>query len=398
VFKSDYQQLTWGRVLGPSEDLQLQAYRNNFSAPDVADIGIGIVDYSLQSERLDIELQHRLRFDEDWRLSWGAGARRDTVAGGVLDTSDDLRRDQVRAFGNLEWRAASNLVINGGLMAEHYSDLGDYLSPRIAANWLLDEQQTLRASAARAYRIPTALERRGEVEIQTPIFDIPVLLGETDLDAVRVNSFELGYLRELPRWDGLLDIRLFHFDHDPVIDDVDDENGTLTQLDDVRRFIEAGDFHVSGVEVQLALRPREGSRVHLAYAYADAGGSRLETINWFDPADGIPKPNDDKVPRHTLTLMASQALADDWTLSGTYHYVSDMTWMGEGEAVERLKRLDAKLAKRFRSPDGDWVLSLNVQNLLDDGHYEFEPPDPTVPLPGNRAERRVLLQAEYFLR
>jgi len=398
VFKSDYQQLTWGRVLGPSEDLQLQAYRNNFSAPDVADIGIGIVDYSLQSERLDIELQHRLRFDEDWRLSWGAGARRDTVAGGVLDTSDDLRRDQVRAFGNLEWRAASNLVINGGLMAEHYSDLGDYLSPRIAANWLLDEQQTLRASAARAYRIPTALERRGEVEIQTPIFDIPVLLGETDLDAVRVNSFELGYLRELPRWDGLLDIRLFHFDHDPVIDDVDDENGTLTQLDDVRRFIEAGDFQVSGVEVQLALRPREGSRVHLAYAYADAGGSRLETINWFDPADGIPKPNDDKVPRHTLTLMASQALADDWTLSGTYHYVSDMTWMGEGEAVERLKRLDAKLAKRFRSPDGDWVLSLNVQNLLDDGHYEFEPPDPTVPLPGNRAERRVLLQAEYFLR
>ncbi len=397
VFKSDYQQLTWNRMLDAGEDLQLQVYRTNFRSPDVADVGIGIVDYSLSSERLDIELQHRWQPAEHWRLSWGAGTRRDTVSGGIYDTDDDLQRDQLRAFGNLEWRAAPDVVINGGLMAEHYDDVGDYFSPRLAANWLLDRHQTIRASAARAYRIPTFLERRGGVEVQTPGGNIPVLLGETGLDAVRVNSLELAYLRELPAWDGLLDVRLFHFDHDPVIDDVDDERNTPAS-DDFRRFIEAGDFDVNGVEVQLSLRPSPGSLLHLAYAYADAGGSRLETVNEVDPADGIPKPNDDKVPRHTLTVLASQALANDWTISGSWSYVSDMTYMGEGEAVDRLSRVDAKLAKRLRSPGGDWVWSLNVQNLFDDDHYEFEPPDPTVPLPGNRAERRIFLELRYLLR
>lgn len=48
--------------------------------------------------------------------------------------------------------------------------------------------------------------------------------------------------------------------------------------------------------------------------------------------------------------------------------------------------------------EDDWVLSLNVQNLFDDDHFEFEPADPTVPLPGNRAERRVQFQVEYLLR
>ncbi|MCB1772641.1 MAG: TonB-dependent receptor [Gammaproteobacteria bacterium] len=397
VFKSDYQQFNWRRMLDSEEDIQLQLYRNNFRSPDVANIGVGIVDYSLQSERLDVELQHRWKPAEDWRMSWGAGTRRDTVSGGIFDTTDDMRRDQVRAFSNLEWRATDDLLINGGLMAEHYNDVGDYFSPRLAANWQFDPHQTIRASVARAYRVATFVERRGDVRVQTPFGNIPVVFGDSRLEAVQVDSVELAYLRELPVWDGTLDVRLFHIEHDPVIDDVDDENNTPAN-DDVRRFIEAGEFDVNGVEIQLRLRPRQGSLVHLAYAYADAGGGRLETINWVDPADGIPHPNDDKVPNHTLTVMAAQSLGNGWTLSGTYSYVSAMTWMGEGEAVKRLSRLDAKLAKRVRSANGDWRFSLNAQNLFDDAHYEFEPADPTIPLPGNRAERRVMFQVEYFLR
>ena len=396
VFKSDYQQFTWNRKLENEEDIQLQVYRNNFRSPDVADIGFGIVDYSLASERLDLELQHRWQPASDWRMSWGGGARRDTVSGGVFDTAGDMRREQVRAFGNVEWHATSDLVFNGGLMAEHYNDVGDFLSPRLAPNWTFDQHQTIRASAARAYRVPTLLELRGEVKVQTPIGNIPVVLGDQNLDAVRVDSFEIAYLRELPAWDGILDIRLFHFDHDPVIDDVEDERNTAPGADDVRRFIEAGDFEVNGIEAQLTLRPAPGSLLHLAYAYADAGGALVEYINSVFPVG--PVPNDENVPRHTFTVLASQALANDWTLSGTYSYVSGMTWMGEGNEVKRFNRFDAKLAKRLRSLDGDWLFSLNVQNLFDDGHYEFEPADPTLPLPGNRAERRVLFQAEYLLK
>lgn len=130
--------------------------------------------------------------------------------------------------------------------------------------------------------------------------------------------------------------------------------------------------------------------------------NRLLDVRLFhldhDPADGIPRPNDDKVPRRTPTVMASQALANDWTISGTWACVDEMAGMGEGDAVKRLSRLDAELAKRLRLPDGDWVWSLNVQNLFDDDHDEFEPPSPTVPQPGNRAEPRIFLVLKYLLR
>jgi iron complex outermembrane receptor protein len=412
MFKSNYQQLAWTRTLPDDDDIQVQFYRRDFRSPDVADVSSevpgGSVDYTLNSERLDLEMQHRWHPADGWRLSWGAGLRRDTVSGGIFDTDADMRRYQKRAFGNLEWRAANDLVINGGLMAEDYSDLGDYYSPRLAANWLLDDRQTLRTSVARAYRIPTFLERRGQVVLDVGPVEVPILLGDPSLDAVQVDSVELAYLRELSELNGVFEIRLFRFDHDPVIDSADDDNNTKAQEDDVRRFIEAGDFNVRGIEAQLQLRPATGTLLHIAYNYADARGSLTKTINTrnddIDPPDdpnpptvnGRPRPNDDKVPRHTLTLLASQALPNDWTLSGTYYHVSDMTWRGEGEAVDSLNRVDAKLSKRLRSSDGDWILSLNVQNLFDESYYEFEPPD----LPqrvGNLAERRVQLQAEYLL-
>jgi len=85
------------------------------------------------------------------------------------------------------------------------------------------------------------------------------------LDVVRVKSRGLAYLRKLPAWDSVLDIRLFHFDHAPVIDDVDDDRNTPAS-DDFRRAIEAGDFDVNGVEVQLSLRPSRGSLLRLDYA------------------------------------------------------------------------------------------------------------------------------------
>lgn len=330
-----------------------------------------------------------------WRVSWGAGLRRDEVSGALFDTTDELRRNQVRAFGNAEWRVDTDWVLNAGLMAERYSDLGNFYSPRMAVNWLIDERQTVRASAARAYRVPTFLESRGELVLETPIGSLPVLLGSSAVEAERVNSFEVGYLVEVPAMKGSLDLRIFHNEIKPVVDDA------KVEPLDFRRFINAGSLRVNGFEAQAKFRPFAGNLVHLAYAYADASASR---IAYIDPAGGLfpradnPEPNDDKVPEHTLTALVAQDLPRDWQISGTYSYVSEMTWMGEGGDVDTHSRLDVRLSKRFRAASGDWRVALNVHNLLDDAHYEFEPPDFSTGQPANRMERRVYLELEYLLR
>lgn len=410
-FKSNFQQFAWRRGLGTEEDLQIQVYRNAFDAPyeiDIVENGIpATVDYSLETERYDLELQHRFAPAEPWRVSWGLGMRHDKVQGGVYDTTKELDRDQFRAFGNAEWRALDRLVINAGLMAEHYSGLDTFYSPRLAANWLLDDRQTLRLSAASAYRVPTFLERRGRISAETPLpspnDSLPLLVGSNTLDAVgsqtvdaeRVDSIELGYLLALAGGSGNLDFRVFHYDIDPVIDDVKVDGP------DFRQFIEAGSLDLTGFEAQAGFRPFRGNRVHLSYAYVDADGSRIEDITaGGDPIPSSKEANDDKVPRHTLTALVSQDLTNDWTISGTYSYVDEMTWMGEGEDVDSRGRLDAKLVKRIRQPGGEWVLSLTAHNLLDDEHFEFSPPDltKTPPFPGNQVDRRVFFQAEYRLR
>lgn len=73
-FKSNYQQFVWDRTLSFDEDIRLQLYHNAFRSPDVVDVVVdlpppvpGVVDYSLQTDRYDIELQHRWRPGELWR-------------------------------------------------------------------------------------------------------------------------------------------------------------------------------------------------------------------------------------------------------------------------------------------------------------------------------------------
>jgi len=396
-YRSNFQQLIWERDLSATQDLRVQIYHNGFESPDDVDFidpGSGLplnLDYSLETDRYDFELQHRWQFSDSWRMSWGGGVRRDIISGeGIYDTSADIERDVARLFANVEWRPNNAVAINAGLMSEHFSDFGDYLSPRLATNWHFAPNQTLRISAARAYRVPTVLEERGEVKVDvlvTPTYpDLIELLGTADNDAEQIDSIELGYIVDLPSINGVVDVRLFHNEIENLLSEVTDQTLPGSPL----RYIEAGSFRTKGVELQANLRPTRDWLVHLAYSYARTYGTYERRIaretGGFAPN---PREADDAVPRHTLTLLASKDLGDGWRLSGTGYHVSAMEWLGEGDNVKRQTRLDAKLAKRFRHSTGDVELALNVQNLFNDDYYEFTPSFPDVGVNGNLGERRV---------
>ncbi|HSO81639.1 hypothetical protein [Thiocapsa sp.] len=60
------------------------------------------------------------------------------------------------AFADLRWRETS-LAIK--ILHDDYSDLGAFLTPRLAAVWRIDEANILKLQDARAFRPPTFYER-----------------------------------------------------------------------------------------------------------------------------------------------------------------------------------------------------------------------------------------------
>lgn len=410
-YESDFQQIRWRRRLSGTDGFSVQLYHNRLDAPDNVsffDPGLGptYIDFSLFTDRYDVEFEHELAPAEDWRLSWGAGYRWDTVSGaGIFDQAGELDRDTARLFANVEWRAAPSTVVNLGGMVEDFSDLGSYFSPRVSVNWHMDRQQTWRLAAARAYRVPTLFEVNGELKVDallTPTSpDLIQLLGTAGTQPERIDTIELGYLVDVPSINGFFDVRLFHNRIEDLIDDARDWSLFTALPRSLRpfRLFNAGTLETRGVELQADLRPTRDTRVNLAYAYVKGSGTHVNRIlEDGSPAVSpgfFPYPNERAIPESTFTAMLTQRLDAGWTISGTAHYTSGMEWLGEGDRVDAYTRFDAKVSKRFRQPGGEIVLSLLVQNLLDDTYWDFSAADPSFNVGGNRSGRRLYAQVLY---
>ena len=398
TYQSNYQQLSWQRTIDQDEDVRVQFYHQEFDTPDntsftEAPYGAIDVDYSMHSHRYDLDVQHRFRATPGWRISWGGGVRSDSVKGaGSFSSSDTLTRDSQRLFANGEWQATDDTVINAGLMGEHFSNIGHFLSPRLAANWHIDTDHTIRSSMAQAYRMPTFYEQYGELRLDPqdpPWPTLTALLGTEDLKPEKIQSIDIGYLFHPASQDFSLETRLYR----SLITDVNyqaiDGNPLITQ-----RVLNNGSLTLNGLEVQAKARLDRDTLLHLAYAYADPEGTFYRQIT----AGGLlydVKPFTPSVPEHTLTLLASHKLPDQWRLSGTYRYVSEMEWLAEGSLVDSHGRLDLKLTKTFQQDGSDIEFSLNLLNALDERYWEFTYTD--APVNGNLAERELRAQLKMTL-
>lgn len=386
-YRSHYQHLVWNRSLDSGSALRLQLYHNYFASQDAQ---AAVFDLGLRSHRYDLELQHLWTPGRDWRISWGAGTRRDTARGpGIFDTAATIDRSQLRAFANVEWLVSQRWILNGGLMIENFSDNGTFFSPRLVANWKPAPEHSFRLGAARGYRMPTLLEQRAEVKLQdgTDLF-LQQIRNPAGIEAEQVASFELAYLRKLPGWRGHLDLRLYQDNLENVILDV--RNAALvaslgdprTIPGDTRVFSDVGKLKVRGIELQTDLTPRDGTRLQLAYAYADS-----PTIYRRDIDPPLLRSTADAVPKHTASLLVMQDLPHAWQISALWHYVSDMAWLDEGDELSAHHRTDARVSKRLRLAGAELRLSVIVHNLFNQAYWEFQ--EPGSRFFGNRNDRQI---------
>ncbi len=358
---SRFQQIRWRHRLDSGDEVAVQFYYNHhesdeqvLSLPIPALGGFQIpVNYDVRSERYDAEVQHTAGLGESLRLVWGAGARLDLVEWpGFLGSAEPLDNHYYRLFANFEWRVTPHLVLNAGAMAENSEMTGSDLSPRLAMNYQIMPGHTLRAGVSSATRQPVLIEEQGNarfcLEATCTLFN-QTFYSSGSLEPERILASELGYVgRMTPAL--TLDLRLFRDHVTRLITGFD--AAYPDSLDN-----EAYDFRnrdkamITGSELQLHWQPERNSRVILGYANVRIESSDLD-------AD-----YSKSAPRNSVSLLGLHELGGGLLASAVFYYQDEMTFVDE-DPIGALRRLDLRLAQRFRLADAQAEAAIVLQNVL----------------------------------
>lgn len=378
---SHYQNLTWQHSLNQDMDLKVQAYHNylRYSGDALYPISVGSfptfqADLAFDkgtSERydLDVELTHSL--DPYNRFAWEAGVRYDRLESDSLLYEDGSISDwQWRLSGNWEHRLNRNWLLNLGAMLEHSGTIDHQLSPRLALNYQLDSQQSLRASVTRAYRAPSLLEANMDVQLhfpEDPAYGglsgalLNLLHQPQDLRPEKLTAYEIGYLWQAPDGMSQFDARLFIEDIERGIDQAYSYYDDLMD-DQVREYRNTSDWRSRGLELQWRLETEHHHWLHAAYAFTDVEGEKRTGSSSTSL--------DNSTPSHTLALLAGTRLP--WDVSGSlgFYRLTQTQWLG-GDKTPSYNRVDIRLAKSFQAARSEAEVELVAQNLFSE-YQEFD--------------------------
>jgi iron complex outermembrane receptor protein len=361
---ANFLQLALRRALGPEEELAFNLYRDYRRADQAYPITAVLplsatVSQDMTTERTNLEFQHTFRAARDHRFVWGAEARLDRVTGGnyFFSTKDTHDQRLFRLFANDEWRFATNWITNFGAMYEDNEVNDGEFSPRLAIIHAFSSDHSWRAAYSRAWRTPSLIEHDGDGRIcATPplIPCVPTIRGNPSLESERIDSYEIGYRGSFADRTLSVDLKLFHEKIDGLVSIVDDAG--------VAGFVNNGGVNIDGWETQLDWRPRPGTRLVLAHAYARQHGRILVVTTPPEYAD-----TDDSTPSHTTSLLAMQTLPYGLEASAAYYLIDNMRWLGfttSNEDTGDYEILDARLAYRLRVGGVRGTIALVGQNML----------------------------------
>jgi len=353
-------QLRYRRVHSVEDEWSLQFYHSRHDSEAAARVpvfpGITLVgDTDALQTRTSLEYSANKRLAPALRAAWGAEVRRETAQASLYFGDADTRDGVLaRANANLEWRAQADWLLQGGAMLEHHYYAGWRLSPRVAANYEFAPGHTLRAGVSQAYRTPTFLEQEGYYAYRSTTGQTVDIIGISpdELGPERIRSQEIAYVGHAKPWALQLDIRLFR-------DRVTDYIGAMSNIclpvgaelapprppcapgGRAWKFAQGGEIEVRGGELQLNWQPVTAFRLTANYARV--------FISADDALDAIDNDVDASTPRNLVGLLGQYRFPHGWTLSAGLYCSDRMTWLGDGDVVSRITRVDARLARRW-----DW--------------------------------------------
>lgn len=414
--RSHFQHLQWSRVTDDAHEINLQLFHNHlkldtasllassilndpglttlntqlgflaaamggsypFSSSSVSDFRVPTSAENGSTDTYGAELQFIYSPSEQITVASGLGLRFEQARSYALFNTEETQEEETYfIFSNLEWQQTERLSWNAGFMSELTSITRPATSVRLATNYKLDDQITLRGAVTQAYRTPSLLEANGESAYVFPE-GVPydyISFANDELGAERLRAAELGAFWQLPQLNGYLDMKLFYENLDNGIDswfyEGPQDLRSIAQgyRDEVRELRNTGERISRGVELQASFKPTTQDLIHLAYSYATLQGIQRRGEIQDKKPDRL---YDNRVPQHTLSLLLNHKFNPTLDASLIFTYLSKVQWL-DSSLDDDYRTVDFKLSKQF--PVGsqqNLTTSLLIKNLLDYHYSEFQ--------------------------
>jgi iron complex outermembrane receptor protein len=381
--------LRWQRRLGGDEKLDMRVSHEREAFADralVTGTVLGPVsainDSSGNVRRTELSLQHSFAWNKALRMAWGGEWRYEVLhAPALYFAAGSLSLHQWRAFATLEWRPHEQWLLQASGMHENHSYTGSAFSPRLAANFHLTPDHTLRAGASKSQRAPNFYELRADTRLfnlspgnlSVPVgAQIPVVgwlfLSSGTVRPESLISQELAYLGHFREANLKVDARAF----------VERMN---SRIQTEARIVPNPDLPYAALPFPvnsyspLDLVNRPGPRLH-GFEYQFDWRPLPDTRLMFSELQirskaGWNAPEALEAPERSSSLTWLQKLPGNVDFTAISTTSTPFKWAGGGELINTPRRLDLRLGLPFAVGATRGEVSATVQ-AVNGGHQIYK--------------------------
>lgn len=322
----------------------------------------GMADLDLAEQRIDVEWQDTMRWSDTLRTVSGLSFRQDSAYSQTY-FNGHVSNNTWRAFLNAEQRVVNWLTLNAGGMYEYETYNDAAFSPRLAANFLIDPQQSIRLVASQAVRSPDLLESQPEyIATVSGLTNNYLNLNEAEfyqkkvieqdeksLKPETITSYELGYFIATnfagPQTE--IDIKVFKEEMRDLISDPITLQANYISNDN--------EADVKGAEMQVSSQINTQHSVWITYSNLDVKskyvGNRLS-------ADDIAR-----VEKLEKRLSSKQSTLVSWMYSSGSWSASLSYFSQDREAINKpYERFQLNIVKPFTIAGLNAEVSYYVQH------------------------------------
>lgn len=321
---------------------------------------------------LDAEFQHNWNVAERHSLVWGAGYRLisdNTTGTARFNLNPDNRTSGLfNAFAQDEITLIPNeLKLTLGTKVEFNDFTSPQIQPSARLTWLVDEKQTVWASAAHAVRTPNRFSDDGTLVLATQNigggnFAYVQTMGSHRFDSEKLNAYELGY-RVQPMNTLSFDLATFYNDYNSLVTNSVGGVTSSVFMGGASYFVipvkpvNGNQARAYGVELAAHWDPASYWKLDGSYTFLDFQRKKADQLG-FTLANASPP--------QQFNVRSTLLLPHDVELNNSFYYVDSL----RNQRVPDYVRADVRLAWK---PIEGIEVSLVGQNLLDPAHQEFGP-------------------------